>query len=308
MKKVFRICFLLVVLITTFSCKKSKQEKVTPKKETFVFNYVPPKPKDGKLLGVVELGAAGFNSFIIDVDTNLNWELKKREYGTSLIVEGMTNTQVVNEKLREYIDEVAAYGVAAEDIYFIVSSGAAKEEITKIISTELKKIGFAVNTISAKKEGFYALKSVLPKKFKDSSFVVDIGSGNTKISFFNADGTYETLETHGAKYYQKGIEDIQVFKDVKEVIAKIPSKNRSHCFMIGGVPTKLARSIEKEEELYTVLNPDASTFTESAKKGGKKLQAGLNIYKAIQEETKVEKIIYVLDGNFTVGFLLEKIN
>ena len=74
------------------------------------------------------------------------------------------------------------------------------------------------------------------------------------------------------------------------------------------MPTKLARFIEKEENPYTVLSPDTKEFEKLGTKSGKKLQSGLTIYKAIQEETNVNNIIYVLDGNFSTGFLLEKFN
>jgi len=212
MKKVNNIYILLICLFITFSCKKkSKNTTTTPEKELFTFNYQPQKPLNGKLLGVVELGASGFNSFIINIDKNLNWKLKKKEYGISLIVEGMTNTHLVNEKLKEYIEKITLYGVDEKDIYFVVSSGASKEKITQIISTELQNIGYTVNNFTAKEEGKYALQAVLPKEYKNNAYLVDIGSGNTKISYFNPDGTTVTLETYGAKYYQKGTEPLDVF-------------------------------------------------------------------------------------------------
>ena len=305
MKIKYGIYTLFIVLIFIFSCK-NKENNIL-KEKTPVFKHALQKPINGKLMGVVELGAAGFNSFIINVDEHMNWELKNRAYGVSLIVEGMTNTQLVNQKLRDYVQQINTFGVAKEDIYFVVSSGAAKEEITQLISKELKSIGYDVNIVTATQEGSYALKAVLPEKFNNTSFLVDLGSGNTKIGYYDKDETPIIIETHGAKYYQKGIEDIDVFKDVKKAIAKIPTKKRTHCFMIGGTPYQLARLIKKEDHIYTVLNSDPKKLEEIAENGGKKLQSGLNIYKAIQEQSKVKKIIHVLDGNFTIGFLLEKI-
>ena len=306
MKKVYSVCTVLIYLLITISCKKTKEKKNSIEKKAFTFNYMPQKPIDGKSIGVVELGASGFNSFIINIDKNLNWELKAKEYGISLIVEGMTNTHLVNEKLREYIDKITTYGITKKDIHFIVSSGAVKEKITQIIIQELEKLGHTVNNLTVQQEGKYALQSVLPKKYSDNSFLVDIGSGNTKISYFTSSGDAITLETHGAKYYQKGIESDDVFKNVRKIVAKIPLKNREHCFIIGGIPTKLARSISPKEELYTVLSPDVKKFEKIISKEGKKLESGINIYNAIQKGTNVSKIIYVLDGNFSTGFLLEK--
>lgn len=306
MKKIAVTSLLILTLLTILSCKNTIQKKDIGLEKNISFNYTPVKPINGKLLGVVELGAAGFNSFIIEVDENLNWELKHKEYGTSLIVEGMTNTELVNQKLRSYIESISTFGLDKKDIYFVVSSGAAKEDITKLISKELKNIGYIVNNVSVTEEGAYALKAILPKKFIASSFLVDIGSGNTKISYFNKEEIPITFETHGAKYYQKGTEDTDVFNDVQKAIAKIPSAKKSNCFIIGGSPTQLARLIQKEESTYTVLNTDPTKFTNIPTNGGKKLQSGLNIYNAIEKDPLVKKIIYFLDGNFTVGFLLEK--
>ena len=36
------------------------------------FDYTAPAPVDGKLKGVVELGASGFNSFIVNIDKQKN--------------------------------------------------------------------------------------------------------------------------------------------------------------------------------------------------------------------------------------------
>ena len=41
------------------------------------FSYRPTAPVGGKLKGVVELGASGFNLFIVRVDNQRNWKLEK---------------------------------------------------------------------------------------------------------------------------------------------------------------------------------------------------------------------------------------
>jgi len=295
---------MLVLLFSLFSCKNTKEKEITTKQEVPTFSYSPKKPVNGKLLGVVELGAAGFNSFIINIDKDLNWQTVKKEFGTSLIVEGMTNTDLVNQKLRDYIEKITAFGLSKKDIHFVVSSGASKEEITLLISKELEKIGFQVNNVTLEEEGIYALQSILPKKFEKDSFLVDIGSGSTKISYYNSNGLPITLETHGAKYYQKGIENEDVFNTVKDLVIKVPIEKRKQCFMVGGVPYRLAKSLRKGEERYTVLN--TRKIENSVKKEKKKVKCGVEIYKAIQEGAMPETIVFDWDANFTIGFLIEK--
>ena len=51
------------------STTKSKTTTSRP-----AFSYLPPAPVNGTLKGVVELGASGFNSFIINVDSKKNLE------------------------------------------------------------------------------------------------------------------------------------------------------------------------------------------------------------------------------------------
>ena len=293
-----------LVLIPTISCKTDKKLE-NKKDELSEFNYTPKKPLNGEIYGVVELGAAGFNSFIINVDKNLNWELVNREFGTSLLVEGMTNAMLINQKLREYLKKIADFGVPNENIHFVVSSGAIKEDITQTIIKELKTIGFDVNTVTHHEEGVGALKSILPKEFEKNAFAVDLGSGNTKISFLNENGIIETLETHGAKYYQKGFEDAVVYSEVREIASKIPIKNRKQCFIIGGVPTEMAKLFTNNKTNYIVLSPDTEKYKSLT---NKKVKSGINIFKAIQNETNTKQTIYSTDGNFAIGFLLNKLS
>jgi hypothetical protein len=47
------------------------------------FSYTPPAPENGKLKGVVELGASGFNSFIIRVDPRKTGSSKSQSSATA---------------------------------------------------------------------------------------------------------------------------------------------------------------------------------------------------------------------------------
>ncbi len=296
---------MVFLLLIINGCKKAPPKDDSSKKTiATTFTYEPAKPVEGKLYGVVELGAAGFNSFIIEADKDLNWKLNHREYGTSLLVEGMTNTMLVNQKLKEYLESIKKHGLPDENIYFVVSSGAMKEDITKVIVQELENLGHTSEIVTPEEEGLFALKAILPKEFEQNSFVVDIGSGNTKITYIDVDGNKVSNETFGAKYYQKGIEDEEVYNKVKETAAKVPKQRRTYCFYIGGVPTYMAKHLNENLKQFNVLSPDSKAYDDIK---GKKAKSGVTIFKAIQDETNVKQSLYYLDGNFTVGFLLDKI-
>ncbi|AHJ96002.1 acetate and sugar kinases/Hsc70/actin family protein [Hymenobacter swuensis] len=264
------------------------------------FTYAAPAPVNGKLKGVVELGASGFNSFIVRIDEQKNWKLEKAEFGTSLAIENMASDNDIRTGLKAYIAKMLDFGVPGRDIQFVVSSGALKAEGTQKIIKALKGLGYVVNTVTPEREGQLALRSVLPRDYADKSFVVDIGSGNTKISWLE-NGTPKALETYGAKYFQNGTDDAAVAADVKAKAGQVPAGLRKTCFIIGGIPYELAKQTRKGDERYTVLNAADAYKLDNAKS-----KAGQNIYRSVQEATGCQQFVFDWDANFTIGFLLSK--
>ncbi|MDQ1088784.1 hypothetical protein [Siphonobacter sp. SORGH_AS_1065] len=263
------------------------------------FDYEAPQPTGGTLKGVVELGASGFNSFIVRIDANKNWKLEKSEFGNSLVIENMAMDEDVRAGLKKYIGGMLDYGVSSRDIHFVVSSGAVKADVTQKIIRALKSLNYFVNTVTPEEEGRLALRSVLPADFYSSAFVVDIGSGNTKISW-KTDNKTTALESYGSKYFQEGKNDEQVYSEVKAKAKQVPSAQRKTCFIIGGVPFELAKAVRKGKERYTVLDAPDAYKMENAK-----TKAGINIYKAIADATGCEQFVFDWDANFTIGFLLD---
>lgn len=275
---------------------KSTETEVITKK---LFEYTAPIPVNGKMKGVVELGAAGFNSFIVNIDKSKVWELKKAEWGNSLVYDNMASSSDIREGLKKYISKILDFGVSGKDIHFVVSSGAQKIESTQKIINELKNMGYVVNKVTPEQEAKYALKSVLPNKFFGNAFVVDIGSGNTKLSWIDRDGNPKGIETYGAKYYADNLEDKFVYNDVLGKAKQIPKDRLTTCFIIGGVPFDMAKQVRNEKERYTVIkNPDFY------KADGAKMKSGLNIYKSVKDATGCELFVFDWDANFTIGFLL----
>ena len=263
------------------------------------FSYTPPAPVDGKLKGVVELGASGFNSFIIKVDKEKRWSLEKSEFNNSLVTENMATDEDIKTGLKKYIGNMLDYGVGSREIHFVVSSGAAKADVTTKITRALKSLNYVVNQVTAEQEGQLALKAVLPAEYFNKAFVVDIGSGNTKISWKSGQNT-SALETYGAKYFQNGTDDSKVYQEVLSKAKEIPADLRKTCFIIGGVPYEMAKEVRKGKERYTTLSaPLAYSKLTNAKS-----KAGVNIYKAVTDATNCNQFVFDWDANFTIGFLL----
>lgn len=264
-----------------------------------VFTYKSPAPVDGVLKGVVELGASGFNSFIINVDKEKRWNLEKSEFGNSLVTENLATEEDIRAGLKKYIGTMLDFGVGSKNIHFVVSSGAAKADVTQKITKVLKSMGYVVNQVTPEQEGQLALKSVLPAEYQDKAFVADIGSGNTKISWIE-NGNVKAVESLGAKYFQNGVSDTQVYEQVSSLVKQIPASLRNTCFIIGGVPFEMAKEVRNGKERYTVLRaPLAYSKLTNAKS-----KAGINIYKGIADGTECKTFVFDWDSNFTIGFLL----
>ena len=280
------------------TASSSSSNEASSSRSGAAFTYTAPEPQNGILKGVVELGASGFNSFIVRVDDQKRWKLEKAEFGNSLVLENMATDTDVREGLKSYIGKMLDFGVSGRNIQFVVSSGAVKAEGTQKITKALKSLNYVVNTVTPEQEGSLGLRAVLPSEFYDNAFVVDIGSGNTKISWKEG-GSTKALETYGSKYFGNGTSDATVYDEVKAKAKQVPSDHRKTCFIIGGVPFDLAKSVRKGKERYTILDAPSAYKLESAKS-----KAGLNIYKGIADATGCNQFVFDFDANFTIGYLL----
>ncbi len=289
---------------TSPSSEEAKTEKATSTtaakaEEGRIFAFQPEKPVNGELKGIVEVGATGFNSFIINMDKEKRWEVVTKDFGQSLVYEGLATTDDIRAGLKKYISMMFDKGVKSRNVHFIISSGAQKIPKTTIISSELKKMGFVVNLVTPEQEGKLGLRSALPPSYYGNAFVVDMGSGNTKISWMNA-ANIQAVEAPGSKYYEKDIQDDVIYNEVKMKASQIPAKNREVCFIIGGTPFDLAKQHRNGEERYTVLKSPGNYAADKPK-----TKAGLNIYKAIQDATGCDTFVFDWDANFSIGFLLQ---
>ncbi len=262
------------------------------------FAYEAPAPVGGHLKGVVELGASGFNSFIVRLDGQKNWKLEKAEFGNSLVMENMASDADVRQGLKAYIGKMLDYGVGGRDIHFVVSSGALKASGTQKIVQALKSLHYVVNTVTPEREGVLGLRAVLPAAYAGKAFVVDMGSSNTKISWL-AGGQPKSVETYGAKYFEQSTTDDVVANDVKAKAQRVPAGLHATCFIIGGIPFELAKKVRQGKERFTVLDAPSAYQLDNAK--GK---AGVNIYRAVAEATGCQQFVFDWDANFTIGYLL----
>ncbi|MCC3158326.1 hypothetical protein LJ737_13840 [Hymenobacter sp. 15J16-1T3B] len=273
--------------------------KPAPAKTPMTFSFRPAAPVNGKLRGVVELGASGFNSFIVRVDADKNWKLEKSEFGNSLVMENLASEDDIRKGLKTYIGKMLDYGVGGRDIHFVVSSGAVAAEGTQKIIKALRAMNYVVITVTPEREAALGLRAALPAAYADKAFLTDMGSGNTKLAWLET-GTVQTADTYGSKYFQKNADPAAVAADVQAKAQQVPAEERATCFIIGGIPYELAKPHRQGTERYTVLKAPADyTSLEGAK-----AQAGVNIYQAVAKATGCQQFVFDWDANFTIGYLL----
>jgi hypothetical protein len=260
----------------------------------------PERPVNGTYKGVVEVGASGFNSFVINVDAQKRWEIVTKDFGESLAYEGFATTNDIVVGLKKYLSAMFNKGVNGRNVHFVMSSGALKNPKTKDIAAAIKSMGYVVNEVTADQEGKFALKAALPPAYRADSYVVDMGSGNTKISWYEG-SALKTVEAYGAKYYQNQISDDQAYNDLKTKSAMVPKDKTTRCFIIGGVPFTMAKETrQNENDRYTILGtPDDYSAGDDVKK-----KSGINLYRAIVDGSGTTTYIFDWDANFTIGFLL----
>lgn len=308
---------LIFFLITQISrCQHENPPTVEPRVEDI--SPLPPTPdlpaRDTIRRGVVEMGAKGFNFFVVKMDASNNWELLEKEFGSSLVYERMATPASIILALKEYISKIVNYRVAGKDIHFIVGSGARKDERSAKIEQALKELGYVVNVVTPEEEARYAFKSAINRAYLTEGFVVDIGSGNTKIAWLDQNGKIQGLETYGAKYYQDEVDDEAVNFHVRSQVRQIPENRRSICFIIGGIPYEMATKEEekngpekKEEDdkdhkiRYTLLQQPSAYVAD----GDFRFASGQKIYNALYQESGCKKFVFDWDANFSIGFLLD---
>jgi hypothetical protein len=285
------------------SLVRKQETNRSPENETATtptFTYTSPVPVDGVLKGIVELGSTGFNSFIVNIDAQKRWDLKKADFGVSLVYEKLVTKKDVVDKLKEYISNMINYGVAGKYIYFVVSSSAVKISTVQEIIKELQAMKYVVHTVTAEEEALWGFYATMPADYRNTGFMVDLGSGNTKIAWVENESV-QTRETYGAKYKQNDVTDAKVEADIVELTKAIPADKRGYCFIIGGVPFKMAQTHKaSEDERYTVLKtPETYSFE------GEREKSGVNIYGAIRKGSGCNTFVFDWKTNFVIGYLLK---
>ncbi|GAB4248942.1 MAG: hypothetical protein Tsb0034_28320 [Ekhidna sp.] len=294
-------CLLLIAILISCSSGEQREQNADQSRQTSVqktFEYQPENPVNGELLGVIEIGSIGLNYFIVSMDKQDRWKLVDSEYGRSNLIYDNNNTSTeIITKVEAFQKEILEKGVSPDKLHVIASSKAVDFSNIEDLKSELSDLGLSLKYVNPTEEGAYALRAAIPEVFMRESFLVDIGSGNTKISWFDGQDTI-SIETYGSKYYLDGTPDTTAFRDTRNALLQIPEKNRNLCLMIGGMAYEFAVYTNKRLGRYTILQaPSAYPSNED------KWNAGTVIYRALYMEPTYSHI-FDWDANFSIGYLM----
>ena len=201
--------------------------------------------------------------------------------------------------LKKYIAQLIDFGVAGSDIHFVVSSGAALSPGAQRIVASLRALKYVATVVTPAREGMLGLRAALPPGFAGKAFVLDIGSANSRLAWYEG-GKPRVVETYGSKYYEQKMDPAVVAADARLKAAQVPIPLRGTCFIIGGAPFDLAKTTRQGQEPYTMLRP-ASAYAQLT---GAKTKAGLNIYQAVAATTGCQQFVFGYESNFSIGYLL----
>ena len=292
----------LVALLLLSACASSGDQNNSTSSDgeiTFVtsFDYQPETPINGQQLGIIELGYTGFNSFMVNMDNRDRWSLEKANYSESYVGDGKVTLEHVLNKIDHFKQDMIQHGVQEYNISFVASSSAVKNDRVLEIIERLRQMDLGVITVNAEQEGYYAHYATIPEKFAENSFMVDIGSGNTKITWIDK-GEIKTIESYGSKYYQQEIPMEEARNGIKRALWEVPDKNKNLCFLVGKIPYLLATASNNRDGRYSILEaPDTYEFKDEQE------LAGLNLYHAIWNKETIAHV-FDWDSNFSIGVLM----
>jgi exopolyphosphatase/pppGpp-phosphohydrolase len=161
-----------------------------------------PSPARAERHGGIEIGAKGVKATVVDVTS------KPGGYNVKVLLAGTTNTTLsasvassgelspaavtsTVKAIKAYISDMEnKHKVPRDNIYVVGSSGifAAIEKDSKAVAAGQKALveavrkgtGRSLDFITVEREAELSIVGIIPREFRDSALLIDIGSGNTK--------------------------------------------------------------------------------------------------------------------------------
>jgi hypothetical protein len=290
------ICLLAVVagaVVLLSRTDKTPSQPPPPPLLSPVVDTSDMRSETGVLKSIVEIRRTGLVSFIVEIDSQQKWSLKKTDPDSSLVREYLVKKKE-DIKVADYVNCIMTYGVRKQNIVFTVAPEIANIPQIRSIVDEIKNIGFDVHTFSEEEIAKWQFE-MMPKQDRNGSFVVKMDADKTVIAWQNYD-TVKTVTTYG---YENIRTDKQL-NEIRRLVKDIPVNKRGLCFISGNILSKMAGTRDTNEKSYTLLNkPEMYTFNSSPE------QNGLKIYKAIRESSGCNEFRYEQNMSFIISKIMK---
>lgn len=180
--------FIIAFLLQTFVQDVTAQNSIKPKINNNTYTGIEVGSK-GVKMSVIEIGknAQSSGAFYIIKDTSVNTDF--------ISFSKTTFNATLNGLYSLFVTAITDYKIPANRIFTVISSGvkmqAEKEEKTAWINelidsfrVKIKEPGRKVEVVDVMKEAMLSHLGIVPEARRYTTFLVDIGSGNTKGGFF----------------------------------------------------------------------------------------------------------------------------
>ncbi len=177
----------------------------------------------GELYAGIEVGAKGIKLSVIEVKLS-----KDREYDYSLKADTSINTDAASlsyQSEKETSDAISVlleiiknrYKVPANKIHIVISSGLKQEldrynkvdYFANIIRPKEMDPSIRIAYVTPAQESELSFMGIVPQKYRFNTDQLDVGSGNTKGGYFNADKIFVPVTFPlGTKSFQRLVETI----------------------------------------------------------------------------------------------------
>jgi len=195
MRVKFNYSFALVFLLTTIAYTASAQTASIKKKYT-----------NSLLYAGIEVGSKGVKLSVVEIGKNA-----KSQGAFNIVKDTSVNTDFISFTPATYFSTLSAfaafyqlalteYQIPSKSIYTVVSSGvkmqAEKEKRTKTVDSLIASFKYRINeperkvtVVDVAEEARLSHLGIVPDEGRYNTFLIDIGSGNTKGGYFPSGNT-----------------------------------------------------------------------------------------------------------------------
>jgi len=241
----------------------------------------------------IEIGAKGIKLSILGIQLNSNGEVEyilKADSSVNPEPAALTpqSQQETADAVRKFIDIARTrYGIGAEKIYVVISSGLKAEldkkdkgaEFVKTVTPPGSAPDFSIRSVTSAEEAELAVLGTVPPKRRYSTSLIDVGSSKTNGGYFmdasqSFDAVYFPVGTKSfvsmvksknpfninefARYAESLFRDSLARMVRDELGRRAGLRNRSATYLGGGIVWCIATYLypEKCNDNYVELTPD----------------------------------------------------